>query len=120
MSFFLLLFLPTLPEVWYCHLPFFPHVHFAPEPETGRTRTDEVGRSKTTFPTLSFEASAQERCGERVMLLLMLFSVVSSTLFLSALPSSLLSVLALPSPPSGVMGAMVRGVQLREAHSPGM
>lgn len=75
---------------------FFPHVHFALEPEAGSTCTDEVGRIKTAFPTLSSEASAKERGGERViLLLLMLFSIMSSPLFLSASPSVLLSVLAL-------------------------
>lgn len=38
-----------------------PHVHFAPEPEAGRTHTDEAGRSNAASPTLSSGASICKR-----------------------------------------------------------
>lgn len=77
-----------------------PNVYFAPEPEAGGTHTDEVGRSKAASPTLSSGASIKERV---IVFLLLLISVLSSYLFLSVLPSTLLPYcpyLLLLSPPS--------------------
>lgn len=65
------------------------------ELEAGRTHTNEVGRNKAASPTLSSGASAIERDVERlIVFLLMMISVLSSYLFLSALPSTLPSLLA--------------------------
>lgn len=93
-----------------------PHVHFASEPEAGRTHTDEAGRSKAASPTLSSGASAKES-GEVFLFLLMLISVLFSDLFLSALLSTLLSVLALTVTFVLNHGSHGPWLALREAHS---
>lgn len=82
----------TLPQVCYCHVPFLLVLifYFAPEPEAGRTHTDEVGRSTAASPTLSPGASTKERWREGDCFSADVDQQKKSYLFLSALSSTLL------------------------------
>lgn len=71
-SLFPFLFPPFLLTLLLLPCPFLsgPNVYFAPEPEAGRTHTDEVGRSKAASPALSSGAPTKERVIAFLLLLI--------------------------------------------------